>query len=65
MAARPAGNLGTLYGPQIDASSILYAVFSGAGIIWISLLAILYVYSVADAAIRASKTMTSDSTGLV
>lgn len=65
MATRPAGNLGTLYGPQIDASSIFDAVFSGTGVVWFSLLAILYVYSVADAAMRASKTMTSDSTGLV
>jgi tetratricopeptide (TPR) repeat protein len=65
LGARPAPSGGILYGQQVDANAILHALFSGVGVLWFGLIVIVWIYSVADAAIRASKTMTSDSTGLV
>ena len=65
MAIRPAPSMGTLYGPQIDAGALLSSLFSGVSGLWIGLLLALWIYSIADAAIRAGRTMTSDDTGLV
>jgi len=65
LALRPSGPMGTLYGPQMDLNSILSAAFSGVGAIWVVCLIVVWIYAVADAALRASKTMTSDHTGVV
>jgi tetratricopeptide (TPR) repeat protein len=65
LALRPSGPMGSLYGPQLDLNSVLSAAFSGVGAIWVVCLVIVWVYAVADAAIVASKTMTSDHTGVV
>jgi tetratricopeptide (TPR) repeat protein len=65
LALHPSGPMGSLYGPQIDLNTILSAAFSGVGAIWVVCLVIVWIYAVADAALRASKTMTSDHTGVV
>jgi tetratricopeptide (TPR) repeat protein len=65
MSGLPSRSMGSLYGPQIDIGSIAEALFSGAGAIWFGLLVIVWIYAVADAAVKASRTMTSDSTGIV
>lgn len=65
IATSPASSQGMLYGPQIDATAILSELFSGISAVWVVLLIVLWVYSIADAGIRASKSITSDSTGLV
>jgi hypothetical protein len=65
MTGGPGRGIGSLYGPQIDVGSIADALFSGAGVIWFGLLVIVWIYAVADAAVKAGRTMTSDSTGLV
>ncbi len=65
LALRPSGPMGSLYGPQIDLNAILSAAFSGVGAIWVVCLIVVWIYAVADAALRASKTMTSDHTGVV
>ena len=49
------------YGRTAD----LWTVFGGMNAVWIVLLAGLYIYAVADAAICAGKTMTSDTSGMV
>jgi hypothetical protein len=65
MTAGAGRGIGSLYGPRMDVGSIAEAIFSGAGIVWFVLLAAVWIYAVADAAIKAGKTMTSDSSGLV
>lgn len=65
MAARPPSSMGVLYGPQLDPMSLLSGLFTGISALWIVLLVGLWIYSVADAAVRASRSMTSDDTGLV
>jgi tetratricopeptide (TPR) repeat protein len=65
IAASPISPQGALYGPQIDFVGILSALFSGISAVWVVLLLVLWIYSIGDAGIRASKSMTSDSTGLV
>ncbi len=65
LALRPTGPMGTLYGPQVTLNAILSAAFAGVGAIWVVALVIIWIYAVADAAIYASKTMTSDHTGVV
>jgi len=57
--------MGSLYGPQLDPGALFSALFSGSSAIWIIALALLWIYSMADAAIRAGRTMTSNDTGLV
>jgi tetratricopeptide (TPR) repeat protein len=61
----PPGGTGTAYGSQMDPGSIFAALFSGLAGLWVLLLAALWIYAVADAALRAARTMTSDDTGLV
>jgi tetratricopeptide (TPR) repeat protein len=65
IAASPASSQGVLYGPRIDATAVLSELFSGINAVWVVLLIVLWIYSIADAGIRASKSLTSDSTGLV
>ncbi len=65
IAASPVSAQGILYGPRVDIGRIVSGLFSGLSAVWVVLLACLWIYSIADAGIRASKTMTSDSTGLV
>ncbi len=65
LALRPPGPMGTLYPQQMDLNAILTAAFGGPGAIWVGGLILVWIYAVADAAIRASKTMTSDDTGVV
>jgi len=60
----PGGWAGT-YVRQLDARSLLSSLLGGVGAVWIILLLLLWIYAVADAAIRASKTMTSEGTGIV
>ena len=65
LATRPAGPQGILYGPSIDTSAILSALFTGVAAIWVVLLLALWVYSVVDAAVRASRSLTADDSGVV
>lgn len=65
VALRPASPMGALYTPQADLNAVLEAAFSGLGAIWVIGLIGVWIYAVADAAIRAGKTMTSDETGVV
>lgn len=65
MAARPPSAMGVLYGRELDPMAVLSGLFSGASALWIILLIGLYIYSVADAAIQAGRSMTSDETGVV
>jgi TM2 domain-containing membrane protein YozV len=53
-----------MYGRPIDTGAITSAL-SGSALLVLILLMVLYIYSVADAAIRAGRTMTSDESGLV
>jgi len=52
--------LGQVYNREVGKG-----VFSGVGAIWVVCLIVVWIYAVADAALRASKTMTSDHTGVV
>jgi tetratricopeptide (TPR) repeat protein len=61
---QPSG-MGSVYGSQLDLSTLLSAIFGGPAAIWIIALVLLWIYSIADAALKASRTMTSDDTGLV
>jgi tetratricopeptide (TPR) repeat protein len=61
----PLSPQGSLYGPRIDVGSLLAGLFSGVSALWVILLLAVWVYAIADAAIRASRTGTSDDTGLV
>lgn len=65
IAARPISSMGSLYGPQTDVNSLFSALFGGVAALWVGLLVVLWIFSIAEAAIHASKTMTSDHTGLV
>jgi tetratricopeptide (TPR) repeat protein len=65
MAVTPISPQGALYGRQIDATSVLSGLFSGVSAIWVVLLLAVWIYSIADAGIKASRSMTSDHTGLV
>ncbi len=56
---------GSLYGPQIDFGAIVSALFSGVTAVWVILLLLVWIYSIADAAIRASRSARSDHTGIV
>ena len=65
LAVRPTGPMGSLYDSSLDVNALLSAAFGGPGAIWVLALAGVWIYAVADAAIRAGKTMTSDHTGVV
>ncbi|MFB3883358.1 MAG: hypothetical protein ACE149_18990 [Armatimonadota bacterium] len=65
LAAGPISAQGSLYGPRLDLGAILSALFSGVTAIWMVLLLVTYIYAIADAAIRASRSATSDDSGLV
>ena len=56
---------GILYGPRVDTTRLLSEVFSGINAVWVLLLIGVWIYSIADAGIRASRTLTSDDSGLV
>jgi TM2 domain-containing membrane protein YozV len=56
-----AGRWTSAYGPAPGMGS----AFGGLNLVWMVLLAGLYIYAVADAAICAGKTMTSDRSGMV
>ena len=56
---------GPVYGPSFDVSAILGALFDGVGLIWMLLLIGLWAYAIADAALRASRGLTSDDSDLV
>jgi tetratricopeptide (TPR) repeat protein len=64
-ALGPLSPQGSLYGPRVDLGSLLAGLFSGVSALWVILLLVVWVYAIADAAIRASRTGTSDDTGLV
>jgi tetratricopeptide (TPR) repeat protein len=63
IASTPAGAQ-SMYGQPVDTGMITSALL-GSTLPAVILLAVLYIYSVVDAAIRASRTMTSDESGLV
>jgi len=65
LALQPMSSMGRLYGPRIDVGALLSSLFGGVSALWVVVLALIWIYAVADAAIRASRTMTSDDTGLV
>ncbi len=65
VTAAPVSPQGALYPPRIDPGAVLSGVFSGVNAVWVLLLLGLYIYSVADAGLTASRSMTSDDTGLV
>ncbi len=56
-----AGRLTTGYGRVPD----MWSALSAMNVVWMVLLAGLYIYAVADAAVCAGKTMTSDRSGIV
>jgi len=61
----PISSQGMLYAPRIDLTGMLSGAFSGVNAIWSLLLLGIYIYAVADAGLTASRSMTSDDTGLV
>ena len=61
----PISSQGMLYAPSLDLSAMLSGAFSGVNAVWTLLLLATYIYAVADAGLTASRTMTSDDTGLV
>jgi len=65
VSTSPFSSRGVLYGPRLDATALLGELFSGVSLIWILLLLAIYIYSVADAGLTASRSMTSDETGIV
>ncbi len=65
VAASPFSSQGVLYGPRVDATRLLSELFSGINAAWVLLLVGVWIYSIADAGIRASRTLTSDDSGLV
>jgi hypothetical protein len=65
MSFSPLSAQGSLYGPRVNVGSLLAGLFSGVSAVWVILLLAVWVYAIADAAIRASRTGTSDDTGLV
>jgi tetratricopeptide (TPR) repeat protein len=65
LASAPPAAGGTIYGRQMDMGTITSALFSGSTLVATIALFCLWIYSVADAALRAGKTMTSEGTGLV
>jgi len=65
LSLMPRGGAGPVYGPSLDVSAILGALFDGVGLIWMLLLIGLWVYAIADAALRATRSLTSDDSGLV
>jgi hypothetical protein len=65
MAASPVSPQGALYGRQIDAMAILSGLFSGISALWVVLLLGVWIYSIADAGIRAGRSATADHTGLI
>jgi tetratricopeptide (TPR) repeat protein len=65
LAIRPTAPMGSLYDFNLDFTTLLSAAFGGPGAIWVLALVGVWIYAVADAAMRASKTMTSDHTGVV
>ncbi len=65
LAIRPTSSMGSLYDFNLDITTLLSAAFGGPGAVWILALVGVWIYAVADAAMRASKTMTSDHTGVV
>ena len=65
LALGPISAQGSLYGPRLDLGSMLSALFSGVTAIWMVLLLAVYIYAIADAGIRASRSATSDDSGLV
>jgi tetratricopeptide (TPR) repeat protein len=61
----PLTQTGVAYGPRLDAGSFFSALFTGVTAVWSLLLMILWIAAIGDAAFSASRTMTSDDTGLV
>lgn len=59
------GVFGGPSGPQMGVGGVLSALSSGEALVVIIPLAGLWIYAIADAALRAGRTMTSDDTGLV
>lgn len=64
VAARGGGMWGA-YGARLDASEAVSALFAGPTSVATLVLLGLWIYSIADAALRASRTMTHDDTGVV
>ena len=65
LSQMPRATTGPVYSPSLDVSAMLGALFDGVGLIWMLLLTGLWVYAIADAALRASRSLTSDDSGLV
>lgn len=53
------------YGPEVDVGTLFSALSEGWTAAVVIMFGLLWIYAVADAALRASRTMTSDDTGLV
>ncbi len=65
MAASPVSPQGALYGRQIDVTAILSGLFSGISALWVVLLLGVWIYSIADAGIKAGRSATADHTGII
>lgn len=65
LSRMPQATAGPVYGPSLDLSAMLGALFDGVGLMWMLLLIGLWIYAIADAALRASRSLTSDDSGLV
>lgn len=65
LAAGPANPMGAVYGPQFNVGTAVSALSGGAAVVVTVALLGLWIYAIGDAAFRASRTMTSDDTGLV
>jgi tetratricopeptide (TPR) repeat protein len=63
MAASPFGGMG--YGQPTTSGAVMSALSSGSTVLVTILLAAVWIYAIAEAALYAGRTMTSDDTGLV
>jgi len=65
IATSPSAAGGGLFGQEINVGAIFSGLSSGGTTLVSVLLVVLWLYGIGDAAWRASKTLTSDETGLV
>jgi len=64
VASAPMGGQ-PVYERPVDIGSVTSALWSGSALPVAILLVVVWIYSIVDAALRASRTMTSDDSGLV
>ncbi len=65
LAISPVSSRGLLYGPEVSVGGIISVLFSGVTLVWTISLLIVWVYSMVDAGIGASRARDSYSSGMV